>query len=146
MPTKRDDPYLNFNFVVDLGQGDQAGFSEVELPSGEIEVIEYREGGDKVSSARKLAGRASYPNVVLRRGLAGRTDLSGWWTSVRDGVRDRRTVTIVLTNEAHEPVQRWVLRNAWPAKLEYGKLNALGNEVLIESLELAHEGFVTEGV
>ena len=28
-----------------------------------------------------------------------------------------------------------------PAKLDYGPLNALGNDVVIETLELAHEGF-----
>ncbi len=44
MAVQRDNPYLNFNFLVDLGLGDELGFSEVEVPSGEIEVIEYREG------------------------------------------------------------------------------------------------------
>ena len=85
MPVQRDNPYLNFNFLVDLGLGDELGFSEVEVPSGEIEVIEYREGGDRVNSARKLPGLAKYPNVTLKRGITGRTDLFEWWKSVRDG-------------------------------------------------------------
>lgn len=144
MAVQRDNPYANFNFIVDIGAGDEAGFSEVDLPSGEIEVIEYREGADRVSSARKLPGRVRYPNVVLKRGIAGRTDLFDWWKSVRDGAVQRRTVTITLLDEAHGPVQRWVLRNAWPAKLEGPTLNALGNDVAIETLELAHEGFETE--
>jgi phage tail-like protein len=146
VPTQRDDPYPNFKFTVDLGDGAQLGFSEVELPSGEIEVIEYREGSERTNSARRLPGRTSYPNVVLRRGVSGRTELSDWWQSARFGLAERRNVTIVLTNERHEPVQRWVLRDAWPAKLSYGPLDALGNEILIESLELAHEGFETETV
>jgi len=141
---QRDNPYANYNFVVDLGQGDEAGFSEAELPSGEIEVIEYREGDEKVSSPRKLPGRVSYPNVVLKRGLAGGLGLFDWWKAVRDGSPDRRTVVITLLDEQRAPVQRWRLRNAWPAKLEYSSLNALGNEVVIETLELAHEGFETE--
>ena len=69
MAVQRDNPYLNFNFLVDLGLGDELGFSEVEVPSGEIEVIEYREGGDRVNSARKLPGLAKYPNVTLKRGI-----------------------------------------------------------------------------
>ncbi|MEO5576684.1 MAG: phage tail protein [Gaiellaceae bacterium] len=144
MAVQRDNPYANFNFLVDLGQGDDAGFSEVELPEGRIEVIEYRDGNDKVSSARKLPGRVSYPNVILRRGLAGGLELFDWWKAVRDGSPDRRNVTITLLDEQRTPVQRWRLRNAWPAKVDSSPLNALGNEVLIETLELAHEGFETE--
>jgi len=141
---KRDNPYANYNFVVDLGQGDEAGFSEAELPEGAIEAIEYREGNDKVSSSRKLPGRVSYPNVVLKRGLAGGLELFDWWKSVRDGPPDRRNVTITLLDEQQTPVQRWRLRNAWPAKLQSVSLNALGNDVVIETLELAHEGFEIE--
>ena len=144
MAVQRENPYANFNFVVDAGLGDDIGFSEVELPAGEIEAIEYREGADRVSSARKLPGRVTYPNVVLKRGVAGRTDLFEWWKSGRDGALDRRTVRITLLDEQRQPVQRWVLRNAWPAKLDYGPLKALGNEVVIETLELAHEGFEAE--
>jgi len=141
---QRDNPYPNFNFVVDIGAGDDIGFSEVDLPAGEIEVIEYREGSDNVSSARKLPGRAKYPNVVLKRGVTGRLDLFQWWDEVRDGSLQRRNVTITLLDEQRNPVQRWRLRNAWPAKLDYSTLQALGNEVVIETLELAHQGFETD--
>jgi phage tail-like protein len=137
---QRDNPYLNFNFLVDIGLGDNLGFSEAELPSGEIEVIEYREGDDKLSSARKLPGLAKYPNVTLKRGVTGRTDLFEWWKSVRDGAPARRNVSITLLDEQRQPVLRWLLRNAWPVKIEASSLNARGNEVVIESLELAHEG------
>ena len=51
MAVQRDNPYANYNFTVDLGSGDTAGFSEVELPEGELEVIEYREGNGSGRSA-----------------------------------------------------------------------------------------------
>lgn len=140
MAVQRDNPYLNFNFLVDIGLGDNLGFSEAELPSGEIEVIEYREGDDKTSTARKLPGLAKYANVTLKRGVTGRTDLFEWWKSVRDGQPARRNVSITLLDEQRQHVLRWLLRNAWPVKIEASSLNALGNEVVIESLELAHEG------
>ena len=144
MAVQRDNPYLNFNFLVDLGLGEEMGFSEVEVPSGEIEVIEYREGGDRVNSARKLPGLAKYPNVTLKRGITGRTDLFEWWKSVRDGQAQRRDVTITLLDEQRQAVLRWHLRNAWPVKIEASQLNATGNEVVIESLELSHEGLEIE--
>ena len=144
MAVQRDNPYLNFNFTVDIGTGEELGFSEVEAPSGEIEVIEYREGSDKSNTARKLAGRAKYSNVTLRRGITGNTELYQWWTSIRDGQVERRNVTITLLDEQRQPVLRWLLRNAWPVKLEGPALNATGNEVAIESLELSHEGLELE--
>jgi phage tail-like protein len=141
---QRDNPYLNFNFLVDIGLGDSIGFSEVELPSGEVEVIQYREGDDKSSTARKLPGRAKYANVTLKRGITGSAALYEWWTSARDGQVQRRNVTITLLDEQRQPVLRWLLRNAWPVKIEGPALNATGNEVAIESLELSHEGLEIE--
>jgi phage tail-like protein len=38
-----------------------------------------------------------------------------------------------------KPVTRWNFKNAWPCKYEGPKLNAKGNEVAIETLELACE-------
>lgn len=143
MAVQRDNPYPNHSFAVDLGTGDAIGFSEVDLPSGEIEVIEYREGNE-LARARKLPGLATYANVTLKRGVTGDLELFDWWRSVRDGQLLRRKVTITLLDEQRQPVQRWVLRDAWPAKLDYSPLNALGNEVVIETLELAHEGFEAE--
>ena len=141
MAVQRDNPYPRHNFAVDIGAGDTIGFHEVELPSGEIEVIEYREGADPARSARKLPGLVTYPNVTLRRGITGSLELYQWWNTVREGQLLRRNVTITLLDEQRQPVLRWLLRDAWPAKLEAGPLNAQANEVAIETLELAHEGF-----
>jgi len=141
---QRKNPYANFNFTVEMGLGEAVGFSEVDLPAGEIEVIEYREGNEVESRARKLPGLTKYANVTLKRGVAGDLELFEWWKTIRDGQLLRRDVRITLLDEQRQPVQRWVLRDAWPARLDYSTLNALGNEVVIETLELAHEGFETE--
>jgi phage tail-like protein len=140
----RDNPYSNVNFIVEVDGVAAAGFSEVDLPEGRIDVIEYREGSDKTSDARKLPGRVGYSNVVLRRGVTGRTDLYDWWNLIREGALDRRAVAIVLLDEARNPVQRWHLVHAWPTRLAYSQLNALGDENVIETLELAYERFTME--
>jgi phage tail-like protein len=137
---QREHPYPNFNFLVDVGLGDEIAFAEVELPAAEIDVIEYREGADRTNAAGKLPGRVRYGNVVLRRGIAGDLALWQWFKDVRDGgAQLRRDVTVTLLDEARNPVQRWRFRNAWPAKYDPSDLNAKGNEVLIETLELAVE-------
>jgi len=140
MPKRRDDPYLNFNFRVEIDGVESAGFRDVELPEGRIEAVAYREGTDMSSVARLLPGRVEWGRLVLRRGFAGNSDLVQWWRALLQGNVDRRNVSVVLLDEQRREVARWNLRRAWPAKLESGSLHALGNEVVIETLELAHEG------
>jgi phage tail-like protein len=141
MAVLRDEPYRNYPFGVDLGDGETAGFAEVLLGTARIEVIEYREGADRQLETRKLPGRAHTDNVVLRRGITGDLDLYRWWDAVRDGdVTARRTVTVTLyTEDRSTAVLRWRLLRAWPAAISFGPLRGLGQEVAIESLELAYE-------
>lgn len=140
MPSARHDPYKNFSFRVEIDGVDAGQFAEVSGLAAEAEVIEYREGADKVTSSRKLPGRVRYPNVTLRRGLTTSRDLWEWWKTVRDGAVERRTVVITLLSDAGEPLLRWRLREAWIAKIVAPDLNATGNEVAIETIELTHEG------
>jgi phage tail-like protein len=106
--------------------------------AAEAEVIEFRELGG--SHSIKLPGRIRYPNVILRRGLTTSRDLWDWWETVRDGAIQRRTVLIAVLDDAGQPVLRWRLSEAWPAKWELSELDAGKNEIAIETLELAHEG------
>jgi phage tail-like protein len=145
MAVQRDHPYGNFNFLVDLGGGDtegsQAGFSEIVLPDAEISVIEYRNGGDKESGSIKLPGRQHYGNVILKRGVTGALNLYQWWNAIRNGdASARRTVSIMLQNEDRGAiVMTWKLLRAWPAKYTGPHLLGKGNDVAIETLELAFE-------
>jgi phage tail-like protein len=137
---RRDDPYLNFNFVVEIDGVEAAGFSEADLPEGRIAQVAYRDGTDMTSNARLLPGRVEYGPLVLRRGFAGDATLFQWWRAVAQGALDRRNVAVILLDEQRQEVARWKLRRAWPAKYAAPDLKALGNEVAIETLELAHEG------
>lgn len=144
MPVRRDNPYANFNFLVEIDGVPSAGFAEVALGGSRVDVIEYREGSDRVSSTRKLPGRARHENVVLRRGIAGDDSLWAWFRSIRDGAVDPRAVSITLLDESRQPVASWRLRNAWPCRWEGPALDAKGNDVAIETLELTHEGLELE--
>jgi phage tail-like protein len=53
---------------------------------------------------------------------------------------ERRDITISLLNEEHDPVITWSVKRAFPIKVQASDLKADGNEVAIESLEIAHEG------
>ena len=139
-------PYRTFNFRVEIDGIASASFSEVTLPVASIDVVEYREGGDKVSSSRKLPGRARFGNVVLRRGVTRELDLYQWFRAVLSGDLQRRDVLIVLENAEREPVRAWQVRRAWPCRYESPALDARASEVAIETLELACEGIEVEGL
>jgi phage tail-like protein len=140
MPQRRDDPYLNFNFRLEIDGLEVAGFSEAHLPEARIAAVAYREGTDRTSTARLLPGRVEYGPVVLGRGFSGDAALFEWWREVAEGNLARRNVAIILLDEQRQEVARWLLRRAWPSKWVGPQLRALGNEVAIETLELAHEG------
>lgn len=135
-------PYSAFNFVV-LIDGDQiAGFQEVSGLDAENTAIEYREGSDPMNTVRKLPGIEKYANLTLKRGVTGSTKLWEWRKEVRDGGAEfppTRVVVIQLLNEKHEPVFKWTLTNAWCAKLTAPSLNAKGNEIAIETMEVAYD-------
>jgi phage tail-like protein len=53
---------------------------------------------------------------------------------------NRRNVAIVVLGENGNDQARFAVNDAWPVKYATGPLNARGNEVLIELLELVNEG------
>lgn len=144
MALTRDDPYGDHSFHVDLGTGQVSGFSEVTLPEGSIDVIEYREGGD--ARVRKIPGQAKYSTITLKRGVVGALDLYQWWNQARtSGIAARRNVRIqLLSDDRSQVVLVWLLRNAWPVRYKFSGLNAKGKEVLVEVLELAFDDFEVE--
>jgi phage tail-like protein len=144
MARARRDPFPGFQFVVEIDGVATAGFSEVSGLGGSIDVIEYREGADASSGARKIPGRVRYGNVTLGRGLTDSRDLYDWWSAVASGKADRRAAAIVLLDGERNPVRRWTLREAWPARYAVSALDAGTSGLVIETLELAHEGFGLE--
>ena len=136
---KRNDPYKSFNFIVEIDGIASAGFTECSGLSTETTVIEYREGSG--GGIRKLPGLRKYTNVTLKRGLTANRDLWNWYKSLTDGILQRRNVSIILLADDRTEVARFTLSQAWPCKWIGPALNAKGNDIAIEELELAHEGF-----
>ena len=139
-----DYPLPKFHFQADWG-GVRIGFTEVSGLDAETEVIEYRDGASLEYSKRKIPGMQKYPNVTLKRGVfASDNDYYKWWNTVALNTVERRDVTISLLNEKHEPVMVWKVKNAWPAKVASTDLKADGNEIAIETIELAHDGLAIQ--
>lgn len=145
MAITRSDPYGAFNFLVEIDGATVAAFSEVSGLDQEIEVIAYRSGGDALGP-RLLPGLARPATVTLRRGVDGDLELQNWFDAVRNGEFGamRRNVAVRLLNEAREPVLSWLLRRAWPTRIEGPRLDARTSATAIETLVLAVEGISVE--
>ena len=144
MVTLRNDPYGNFNFLVDLGTGDTdgpaAGFTQVDGLGLEVTYAEYRNGNEKGNRVRKIPGLYRVPNVILRRGVIGSTDLFEWLQRVSEGTAEPRTVRIHLLDQSREVVGSWSLQRSQPARWSGPSLDARGSDVAIEELVLVCEG------
>jgi phage tail-like protein len=136
--------YPDSRFVVEIEGLERAGFSACHLPSARTAVVEYREGNDRGHTTRKLPGLTDYGPLVLKGGIAfGATRLFRWHRLAREGRLDeaRRTVTVVVQDADNESGPGWEFRNAWPSRYEGPRLDATGEAVALETLEIVHEGF-----
>jgi phage tail-like protein len=133
-------PLPAFHFTVQWG-GTRIGFSEVSGLTQENQAIEYRDGSFPEYSSIKMPGLRKFSNVTLKRGIVkADNDFFKWLSTVKLNQVERRDVVVSLLNENHEPVMTWKIQNAFPVKVEGPGLKASGNEVAIESIEIAPEG------
>ena len=145
MATLRERPYVQFNFLVDLGTGStdgpEAGFQEVTGIGMEVTVSEYRAGNHKENSVMKITGMNKSTDVTLKRGVIGSLNLYSWLNDIRNGNQSAlRTVTMQLQNEDHTAVvATWKLLRARIIKHTSGPFNAKGTDVAMEELVLAYE-------
>jgi phage tail-like protein len=138
----RVDPYRNFRFRVELDGITQAGFNEVSIADTSTEMVEYREGTDPKHS-RKLSGQTKYGNVTCKWGITDSMELFTWYKDVVDkgALGNRKNMAIILVDEAGNDKSRWDFENCWPTKYDPTDLNAKGNDVGIETLEIVTESF-----
>lgn len=145
MAVFRDRPYVQFNFLVDLGDGvtdgPQAGFQELSGIGMEVTVSEYRTGNSLENSVQKITGMNKSTDVTMKRGVIGSLNLYRWLNQIRDGdPLAMRTVLIHLQSEDHQAiVQTWKLLRARIIKHTSGPFNAKGTDVAMEELVLAYE-------
>jgi phage tail-like protein len=137
-------PLSKFHFRVDWG-GTRIGFTEVTGLDKSMDVIEYRDGSSPEYSKIKMPGLQKFSNITLKRGtFVSDNEYYNWLNTVQMNKIERRDLVISLLNENHDPVMVWKIKNAFPVKVQSSDLKADGNEVAIETMELAHEGLTIE--
>ncbi len=139
----RRDPYLSYNFLVEIDGIVRAGFRECTGLDSSQDPVEYREGTDRPTS-RKLPGMVRYSNITLRWGMTDDAEIWEWRQKAAEGRVKRVNGSIVLLDATGQEKMRWNFVDAWPSKWTGPSFNATGNEVAIESIELSHEGVVLQ--
>jgi phage tail-like protein len=133
-------PLPKFYFSVQLGDHNEVKFQEVTGLDTETKPIEYRHGNSPVFYPIKMPGLGRVGNVTLRKGIfSNDSKFWDWYNEIKMNTIKRRTVVINLLDESGVPTMTWTLNNAWPTKITGTDLKSEGNEVAVESIEIAYE-------
>ena len=137
-------PMPKFFFSVMWGSVEIA-FQEVSGLDAQSEEIKYRHGNSKSFAVIKMPGMMKYGNVTMKKGVfKGDNQFWEWLEKIKMNTIERVPVIISLLDQAGAAVMVWTLSNAWPTKISSTDLKSEGNEVAIETIEIAHEGLTIE--
>ncbi|RYU91644.1 phage tail protein [Mucilaginibacter terrigena] len=137
-------PMPKFRFEVDLGASMQKiAFQEVSGMDVEHQIIEYRNSNSPLFSTEKMPGIVKYGNVTMKRGVfVNDNTFWNWRTQISMNTVARQTVVIKLLDENGSITMQWQLLNAWPTKITSTDLKSDGNEVAVDTIEIAHEQLI----
>lgn len=137
-------PLPKFHFNVKIGD-DEVAFQEVSGLDMETEPLEYRAGNSPEFWKVKMPGMKKFSNITLKKGMfKSDNKFFTWFEKVKMNVIERKPMTISLLDESQAPVVTWSVKNAFPIKISGTDLKAEGNEIAIETIEVAHEGIKIE--
>ncbi|HYK37512.1 phage tail protein [Alloacidobacterium sp.] len=117
-------PYSSYNYLISLGGTPVGGFTEMS----------------------KIQGSHKVNDVTLKRGVIDSASLWNWINSAKSsGPNAKQLITIILRNEANQPIEMYKLAQATPKKYAGPALSGKGSgDVAVEELVLACENFSIE--
>lgn len=142
MADRPKDPYRGYNFRLEIDGITRAGFRECSGLDSTQDPIQYREGNEKPLTQRKMPGLNTYSNISLKWGITDDAEFWAWRLKAMQGQVERKNGSIVLMDDTGEAKMRWNFVNGWPTKWTGPSFNATGNDVAIESVDIAHEGLL----
>ncbi|KRC81824.1 phage tail protein [Sphingomonas sp. Root241] len=156
--TRSNDPVLGFNFTISMvntasagaflqatiGKPPAGGFSECSGLEMTMPAETYAEGGNN-GTLLKFAGRTSWANLKLKRGIVSSADLWRWHYDYVEGKGRRRDGVISLLDERGKTVRVWRFVRGLPVRWAGPALDAAQSHVAIEEIEIAHEGLRQTG-
>ena len=113
-------------------------FRECAGLSMEFEVFEWAEGGNN-EFVHHLPGRLRYPYLTLTRGLTDQAALQQWFWQTRQQAQ-LKEVSVELSSPDGSLTRGWTFADAFPVRWSGPRVAADGNDVAVETLEIAHSG------
>jgi len=137
------DPISAHQFALEIQGITEATFREASGFGSEHQIIEQKEQTAKGNTViRKIPGTLKWQNITLKRGMTSNTEMWKWRQQVIDGKIEsaRLDGSVVGYDEDGNEKIRYNFRRGWPSKWESTAMNAGGNEPVIETIEITHEG------
>lgn len=151
----RRDPFRNFNFKIVMGGIEVAACRKMSALDATVNTVKFRAGNDLSTVDEALPGRCEYQPVTFESGVTNDRTFEDWANQLvhhegrpeRPGDPDfRREVEVhVMDVDGTTLVRKYTLHRAWVSK--YTAMSDLagdGNDVIVETLEITHEGFTRE--
>jgi len=149
--THRFDPYKQFKFRVKWDGRYVPGIINVSGLERKTEVVAHRDGGGS-NIVRKMPGQTAYNPIMLKRGRTHDTEFEKWANKVHNlgsgmggemSLQDfRKDIIIELYNEAGQLAMAFKVYRCWPSQYSaINKLDALNNNICLETIVLEHEGW-----
>ncbi len=136
-------PLPSFSFQVTWGTQTKIPFQEVSGLDTETQILEYRHSNSPAYSTIKMPGIKKFGNVTMKRGIFVKDNsFWAWYSQITMNTIKRIGVVVQLLDEKSNPTMTWTLTNAWPTKISSPTMKSDGNEVAIQTIEIAHEGLV----
>lgn len=133
-------PLPKFYFKVEIPIVGTISFQEVSGLNVEAQIIEYRHGDNKEFSAIKMPGLKKVGNVTMKKGIFVKDNkFFEWFKKINMNTIERTVITIMLLDETGTATMSWKLNQAWPTKITGTDLKSNGNEVAVESIDIAFE-------
>ena len=131
----------NSRYHVAIDGIEYAAFSEISGLQIETETMDFIEGGvnDRVL---RLPVRSKVGNITLKRGVTAGNELLNWHLQIVQGYLELKNVTIYVYETSGKLLTRYELLQAYPVKWTGPQFMGSGEAVAVETLELAHAGFL----
>jgi phage tail-like protein len=137
--------YAQINkFVVTIDALAFGSWTKCDGLKASYDIKEYTEGGQN-NFVHNLMGRLKFEKINLQRAVCEETNaVAGWFAMYQVMVR-RSAGSIAVCASNGDEIFRWSMTGIVPVSWSAAGLDAAGNGVLIETLTLAHDGFLDMG-
>lgn len=139
--TATEDPLQKYNYTVTIpGYTEGMGFQKCSGLSREINVTEYKEGGDPYT--HKLPGREKAGEITLERGVYASEGLEKIYKDLLSKPDFRKTVVINLKDRFGKIQRTYNLAEAWVSKWEGTDFDSGSDDVAIEKITIQYEHLI----